>query len=120
MKFLIAKNDKLFCQYCKATIHYGEHYVGIFYKRNFQGEMTRNRLILHVDCYMPWTEESFTRRCLAWKTSLNPPKKRGRPKIYKDGVEANRLKTLITYYKMAGIDEARVIELEARLRRLKI
>lgn len=119
MKFLIAKNDKLFCLHCKSIIYYGEHYIGVFYKKNFQGIVRRNNLIFHVDCYRAWADENVVKRYLAFKESLDPPKKRGRPFRYRDGKEANRIKTLIKYHEKAG-DSVKAGRLMIRLLRLRV
>lgn len=116
MKFLIAKNDNLFCFGCPSQILHGEHYIGLFFldKAN-----RRRRLIFHVDCYRQWHDNLITRRYEAWKSNQTEPKKRGRPKIYQDGKRVHRTKVLLYYHRKAG-NEDRIRELREELDGLRI
>lgn len=111
MKFLVAKNDNLFCFHCGSQILRDEHYIGIFFKdRNG----FRKGLVFHVECYCTWQKDNIFRKYEAWKMAQIEPKKRGRPRIYKDGKAVNRICSLLHYYKKVG-NQAKVQELESSL-----
>lgn len=112
MRFLVAKNDNLFCFYCRNNLPYGEPYTGIFYKDKGN---RRRRLIFHVECYCSWVRDNTYRKYTAWKAEQTEPKKRGRPKIHQDGESVHRLRSLIHYHKKVG-NETKVQELEAKLK----
>jgi len=115
LRFGVAKNDRLFCYKCGASILYGEHYVSFFIAVNNGGGKIRRSFIFHVDqCYNTWREESYNRKREYWENSLTEPKKRGRPKKYRDGKEIHRKKALLAYHKAKG-NVDRVGELEAEL-----
>lgn len=116
MKFLISKNDNIFCIGCGSNILYGEHYIGVFY---IDKELRRRKLLFHVKCYYEWYTANVLRKYEMWKSSLTEPKKRGRPKIYQNGKEVHKLKALLYYYRKAG-NEPKVLELEAKLEGLKV
>ena len=120
MKFLIAKNDDLFCFYgqCGSQILTGEHYVGLFFVK----EGRKRTLIFHVECYRKWHDELIVRKHFEWEQGTVPKKrepKRGRPRKYKNYLKADRIRGLLYYYRKAG-NEAKVLELEAKLEGLKV
>ena len=120
LKFGIAKNDSLFCHWCKENIPYGEHYVALFFSVKWGERKVRKSFIFHVDpCYIEWKVASFNDKYSYWKTSLTEPKKRGRPKTYQNGKEIHRMKSLITYHRKAG-NLDKVGELEEQLAKITI
>lgn len=118
IRYLIAKSDKLYCLGCGNNILYGEHYIGNFYTIPNAEKNIRKGLFFHVTCYCDWYKEKIFRKYEGWKATLTEPKKRGRPKIYKDGKEVHRVKVLLYYHKKAGNDD-RVQELQAKLDRFR-
>lgn len=108
MKFLIATNDDKLCLDCRSNILYGEHYLQKYsYK-------AKRSFFFHIDCYRKWSDNNIVKFYLIWRQNLDPPKIRGRPKKYKDGKKAHRLKALIRYHREAG-NEDRVEELRRKL-----
>ena len=115
MKFLVAKNDNLFCFHCSNQILRNEHYTGVFFKdRNG----FRRRLIFHVVCYCNWQRDNTYKKYEAWKAAQVEPKKRGRPKKYRDGKTVNRLCSLLHYYEKLG-NKDKVKELKASIEECK-
>jgi len=118
MKFLVSKNDNFFCFHCGANILAKEHFLLVF-------RAGRRRLLFHVDCYRRWYDDLIVRKYLEWREGITPSnrrrikRKQGRPPLYKSGVQARRLQSLLHHYRKAG-NEVKVKELEAALEALKI
>lgn len=115
MKFFYAKHPHI-CLYCRAEISQGEPFVRLIINNRQGGKIG---LIFHPECYPRWNEEKFNQRFLNWLSNQIPPRKRGRPRKYKDSVEANRLKTRQNQYRKAG-NEDRVKELEIEIKEMEV
>jgi len=79
-------------------------------------------LVFHPQCFIKWSEEKFLQRFHNWELQTTPPErkpKRGRPRKYKNYVQAYRLRCLINYYRRTR-NEEKVRELEAELEELKL
>jgi hypothetical protein len=66
-------------------------------------------LIFHPECYLSWNENKFYQRYKEWKISRDNPRKRGRPRKYKDSKLVNRLKALKKYHEFNDNEEAVMI-----------
>lgn len=115
MKFFFAKDTHI-CLYCRSEINQGEAFVRLSIKNRQGGEIG---LMFHPECYPKWDEKKFNQRFLDWRRGQIPPRKRGRPRKYKNPVEANKLKTLQNHYRKAGNTD-RVAELEIKLKELEL
>ena len=101
MRFFVSRNDERVCQHCKTNILHSEYYVLMYMAK------ARRSFFFHVvdvdtDCFMIWTREMFVRKFMVWKENLDPPVKRGRPPIYRNGKKANQLIALKAYHTKAG------------------
>jgi len=116
MKFGISKhNDKIVCGYCGSYLLRGEFYVLITFPKRSGGWF---RLFFHADdnnCYLEWVKKNYEGKMENWQGGKLP--KLGRPRKYKDGGTAHRIKALIHYHKGKG-NEDRVKELESELKPL--
>lgn len=115
MRFFFAKSTHI-CLHCRAGISQGEPFCRLIINNRQGGKMG---LIFHPECYPKWNEEKFNQRFLRWMSDQIPPRKRGRPRKYKDSVKANRLKTRQNQFRKAG-NEAKVKELEGRIKGMEV
>ena len=115
MKFFFAKSTHI-CLYCRSEINQGEPFGRLTINNRQGGKMG---LIFHPWCFSKWSEEKFNQRYLNWERQQIPPRKRGRPRKYKDSEKANRLKSLLTYHKKAG-NIGRVGGIERELKELEV
>ena len=113
------------CSFCQKLLKKGDSVVRIIYymDKGYYGEREGQKhekqasLMFHRDCYLEHTKLWIDNQLF-----LHPVKsksKAGRPKKYKDPVEANRLKTRQNQYKKAG-NWDRVKELGTRLKEMEV
>lgn len=123
MRFIFVKKEQI-CYYCGSILSPGEEAV-ILWLISSNG-IKYPRLFHTNKCYERWNYDSYVRRLLAWRLSRNRPKgklrlkaKLGRPRKYSNSIQARRLIGLIYHYNKTG-NEAKVIELETKLKELEI
>jgi hypothetical protein len=122
MRFIHIKNEQE-CYNCKfgGIISPGEEAVAI----RITGVNGFISLIFcHITCYLDWTNKTFMDRLEAWRLA-NPPKKfkkkprLGRPRKYKNGLKADRIRALLYHYKKTG-NTQKIQELEEQLNKTLI
>lgn len=117
MKFCYLKHEQL-CHHCQTYMFPGEEAVIIRLKTS-NGYFP---FVFHPQCFMKWNEDVFLYRYQIWKTQASPSKKkpkRGRPRKYKNYVQAYRTRCLLSYYKKTG-NTNKILELDAQLKGLLV
>ena len=115
MRFFFAKSTHI-CLYCRAEINQGEPFCRLIINNRQGGKIG---LIFHPECCPRWNEEKFNQRYLDWRRQQIPPRKRGRPRKYKNPEQVNRLRSLLTYHKKAG-NIGRVGEIGTKIKELEV
>ena len=120
MRFIVAKEEKV-CQYCGSEIQVGEEAIFNMFQRHsgwieFQ--------FFHTQCYLKWSSMIFMEALSKWRQERTnfrkrrkgkKPERRGRPRKYKNYVQSQRTRSLLSYYKRKGRQD-KVEELEGRLK----
>ena len=111
MIFYFAKKETN-CKWCGAVIMRNDFCVKQFIqnKTSSGGYL----IVYHYDCFVQATIEHIRKEAIEFMAEHNPNKKIGRPVIYADGKEANKIKRLIRYHKEKG-HVSKVQELEMKL-----
>lgn len=115
MRFLHIKNEQI-CWYCRSTLFPGEEAIVVRIKH-------RNEMVIpqffHIDCFRNWTDESIVNRLLHWReTATRRPKRKyrhrpkmGRPRKYRNSLQAHRLLSSLSYHRKAGnMDKVKELE----------
>jgi len=81
------------------------------------------------DCYQEWLNNNYIKQLLEWRRNLDytEPKtvkpKRGRPVKYDNppkGVQINRMKTLLNYYKKVSGKKNKITALQEKISKLTV
>lgn len=111
MIFYFAKKETE-CKWCGAVIQKKDFCV-----RQFIHNRTGNSgylITYHYDCFVQATIEHIRKEAVDFLTEHNTEKKLGRPPIYADPKEANKLRRLIRYHREKG-HVTKINELEVKL-----
>lgn len=111
MRFFYAKKT-LRCKGCGSEIQRNDVCIRTFLRNKVTGQ--GYGLVYHYQCYISAFTERIRTQALAWLDKQEKRRPIGRPTIYTNGKEVNRLKGLIRYYKKVGNQE-KVQELGARV-----
>ena len=119
MIFLTSKSDSWFCFRCGNPIALGEDCCGYITKK-------RGLLLFHISCFVEWSSDNLMKRYQEWRMSSiedkvkhRTKKKMGRPRKFKSSVQANKIRSLLHYYRITG-NQDKVQELEQMLGSLRI
>jgi hypothetical protein len=118
LKFLFMKRPKT-CKHpkCGGIIGRGELYILNSHRNSSTGRYYS--FSYHYECYIEYFTERIRQDAMYYMGQLIPPKRLGRPRVYKNGKNIHKLKALRRYHEKAG-NMDRVRELTGELARIII